>query len=463
MHKFLVNADFVTCYDNDVEAFNVQHWTMEALAVLVENMVAANLVNRDYEPDFARKGQIVHTRRPANFDARRKGNADDVTVQDAEATDIPIALNQHIHTSFMLRDGEETIGMANMLETFLRPAAISLARQIDLTVLGQSYQFLENSAGVLGGLTGGSSGNGVDYITATRKVLVQNKSPLDRLHLVMGPEATTKMLQNPTFHQADRLGDQGGSMRDASLGKKFGLWTYECQNSPEIAVDASLGSGAVNNMAGYPAGTTVITVDAFGAGEVDPGQWIAINGIPYHVISTDNATATELTLEYGLREAVDNDDAIEVFDVGTVNLSGGYASGYDKEITIASVTPEVGQMITFGTQTHRYSVVRVPTSTTIELDRPLEAAITNSLPVNLGPAGGGVNFAFHKNALTLACRGLQLPRPGTGAVAGYAVFNGIPLRTVVTYLGLKQGHLVTMDLLAGVKVLDLNLGAVMFS
>lgn len=461
MHKFLVNADFVTCYDNDVTAFNVQHWTMETLAILVENMVAANLVNRDFENEFARRGQVVHTRRPADFEARRKSNTDDVTVQDAEATDIPVTLNQHIHTSFMLRDGEESIGMANMLETFLRPAAISLARQIDLTVLGQVYQFLPNAAGTLGGLTGGSSGNGVDYITDTRKVLVKNKSPLDRLHLILGPEAAAKLLQNPTFHQANRLGDEGQAMREAALGKKFGLWTYECQNTPDIDVDATLGVGAVNNMDGYPKGTTVLTVDAFGAGEVDPGQWISINGYPYHVISTDNATATELTLEYGLFAAVLNDAVINVYDVGTVNLSGGYAAGYDKEITIATATPEVGQLITFGTQTHRYAVTRV-SGATIELDRPLEASIANSLPVNLGPSGG-YNFAFHKNALTLACRGLEPVRSSIGATSAIANLNGIPLRTTVSYQGMKQGTLVTMDLLAGIKILDSRLGAVLLS
>ena len=35
------------------------------------------------------------------------------------------------------------------------------------------------------------------------------------------------------------------------------------------------------------------------------------------------------------------------------------------------------------------------------------------------------------------------------------------MRVTITYDGVKQGHLVTVDLLCGIGVLDSNLGAVM--
>ena len=64
--------------------------------------------------------------------------------------------------------------------------------------------------------------------------------------------------------------------------------------------------------------------------------------------------------------------------------------------------------------------------------------------------------------MALVNRPLALPIPGTGARAGVANWNGLSMRVVMTYDGNKQGHLVTVDTLLGIKVLDTNLGAVMY-
>ena len=46
------------------------------------------------------------TRRPGEFVSYRKWVTDDVTVQDSTATDVVVPLNQHLHVSFLIRDGE---------------------------------------------------------------------------------------------------------------------------------------------------------------------------------------------------------------------------------------------------------------------------------------------------------------------------------------------------------------------
>jgi hypothetical protein len=101
------------------------------------------------------------------------------------------------------------------------------------------------------------------------------------------------------------------------------------------------------------------------------------------------------------------------------------------------------------------------TTTSLLLDRALEAALTDDLAVNIGPAGS-YNFAFHRDAITLVTRPLQPPRPGTGALSAVVSDEGVGMRATITYNGSEQGHLVTLDFLLGVKVLDTNLGAVMF-
>ncbi|MEX0827859.1 MAG: hypothetical protein WD005_02800, partial [Haliea sp.] len=57
-----LSTAIVACFDND--AFVPEVWAQEGLAILEENMVAANLVHRDFENQIASFGDVVNTRRP---------------------------------------------------------------------------------------------------------------------------------------------------------------------------------------------------------------------------------------------------------------------------------------------------------------------------------------------------------------------------------------------------------------
>lgn len=464
MYRFSQSDAFVAVFDNSVDAFIPELWANESLALLMENMVAGNLVHRDFEANFAQFGDVVNTRRPADFDAEQKDTNDDVTIQAAIATNVPVALNQQIHVSFLIRDGEESKSFKSLVDEFLRPAAVAMARRVDQIVLGQVYQFLANQAGGIGGLT---NSNGEVYMTDTRNVMNNNKAWVQGRNLLLTSNAETKMLQNELFLKANDVGDQGQAMAEASLGRKFGFDTYMSQNTPSVAVDSSVGTGTIN-AGNFLKGSTTLTVTGFGSGEVVPGQWISVSGFVYHVTATDNATATSLTLEYGLIADSTTSAAIKVYDSSWLVNQGasptGYAAGYKKRIAIdgSGFAPTVGMMVTFGTANDRYMIVKTDGATYIQLDRPLEAAIANDAAVNQG-AGGDYNFAFHRNAVSLVVRPLAQPRKGTGALSGVANFGGLSMRTTITYDGEKQGHLVTLDFLLGIKVLDTDLGAVMIS
>ena len=127
-----------------------------------------------------------------------------------------------------------------------------------------------------------------------------------------------------------------------------------------------------------------------------------------------------------------------------------------------TVAPQVGQMVTFGDSTTSavYTIIGVNALVGVTLDRPLDAAISDGDAVCIGPAGS-YNFAFHRNAIALVSRPLALPRRGAGALSAVAEHDGIAIRVTITYDGRRQGHLVTVDFLCGVKTLDSRLGAVM--
>jgi len=465
--NLLLSLPFASVYEGTVEgypdAYVPELWANESIAILEENMVMGNLVYRDFENALAAYGDVVNTRKPGEFIAKRKTAADNVTVQTPTATSVPVVLNQHLHTSFIIKDGDQSKSFKDLVTEYLTPAMLSIARSIDQILSTQVFQFLPNAAGQLGAISGDTAEK---FLLATRQVLNVNKAYVQDRNLVVGTVSETALLSDKTFTQAYSVGDQGGALREAALGRKFGFSIYMAQNTPysNAAVTDTV-TGAINNAAGYPVGAKSFTVDGLSAA-VANGSWITIGGdmTPLQVTgSTGGATPTALTTAQAIQNAVADNAVVTIWGVGAINAAGGYASGSVSDITYDIFThdPQVGQGVTFGTDSTIYGVTAVDTGAkTITLDRPLEATYADDTAINLLPAGS-YNLAFHRNAVALVCRPLALPMQGTGARAGIANYNGIAMRVTFTYDGNKQGTLATIDCLLGVKVLDQKLGAVM--
>lgn len=465
--KLLKAAPFVSVFgpvgvEGYPDAYTPELWANESIALLEENMVMGQLVHRDFSPQIQEYGDVVNTRKPGEFNARRKTNEDSVFVQPNTAVSVPVPLNQHLHTSFMIRDGDQSKAFKDLVVEYLQPGMQSIARKIDQILSAQVYQFIGNRGGVLNGLTGS---NADQYLVETRQVLNVNKAYVQGRNLVLGPVSESAMLSNPNFINAYAVGDEGTALREASLGRKYGFDIFMAQNQPYVTGDIEFVDGTINNAAGYGVGVKTFTVDGFAAA-IPNGAWISIagDGTALQVASTVGAgTPTAITTTFGLKHAVLDNAVVRVGPVGAVNLSGGYPGGWAKEIVYDgfSQPPQVGQGVSFGASTAIYGIIDVDTdNSTITVDRPLDAAAADDTTINLLPAGS-YNFAFHRNAVALVSRPLALPMPGTGARAGVANYNGMSMRVVMTYDGNKQGTLVTLDTLLGVAKLDDALGSVL--
>lgn len=462
--SFLKVTPFKLAYvSNSVSAYVPEEWAQESLAILEENMVAANLVHRDFQDLIAEYGDTVNTRRPGQFTAIRKTDDDSVTDQSATATNVQVVLDQELHVTFVIKDAQQSKSFKNLVEEFLAPAMLAHARFLDRVVLGQYGRFIMagNSAGHLG------TADGRNDILNTRLKMNTNKAYENGRNLILTPASETNLLQLDLFTQAQQVGDDGTALREAWLGRKFGFNTYMCQNASTVPTGATNAIGDVNNASGYGIGTTTMTVDVFGAA-ISNGSFFTVAGddTPQRVTSTvGGATPTSITFVPGLLVAVADDAVITSYTPGAVNLVAGYAAGWNKQIAydVFSVDPAVGQMVAFGTSSTSavYTIVAIDTvNKLITLDRSLEAAIADDATINVGPPGN-YNFAFHKDAIALVVRPLALPATNMGARSAVVNYNGLSIRVVMTYDGQAQGTRVTLDLLAGIQVLDTNLGAVM--
>lgn len=443
---------------NNVDALVPELWAREGIALLVENMQMSRTIHRDFEMAFSRYGDTVNTRQPSNFTAARKNKGSNLVAGDAVTTNVPVVLNQHCYVSFLLDDQDTTTAMADLVTYFLKPAAIALARMVDQICVSQVWQFMAGRVGTIAGLT---NSNGNTLLAQARGQMNAQLVPDDgNRWLALGTNADALMMQNAIFTQADQRGDVAGLIF-GYLGTKQGLNCYMSQNVPAL-LPTSTGTGTINN-GNLAIGSTVLTVTGFGAGECLPYDYISIGGIPYQVVATDNNTATQLTLADGLKVATTHGAAIVVYGNATINNVANYAAGWAEAIVVASADEaiQVGHVCSIGASTTKYVVIQTNGSTSIVLDRPLEAGITHSDIVHFGPSGGGVNFAYHTNCMTLALRPLAAPR--AGAASAVVNWNDVPLRSVITYDGLAQKHRVTLDLLAGIKVLDADLGVMVLS
>ena len=464
--NFYLNNQMVALYDNDNSAFIPELWEMEGLHILEENMVMAGLVHRDFSPEIANYGDVVNTRRPGTFATRRKTDADSIELQDARATNVQVPLNQHMYISFTIKDGEASKSFQELVDIYLLPGMMGIARGIDRAILGAVPDFLANKVGKLGAL---SALNAKDYLLEARETMNENLAFPESRNCVLAPSAETAMLKTEMFLKANERGDGGRALREAALGRVLGFDTWMDQNVSGLnAVDLDTAPGELTT--GYAAGHAAnMAIDLAPDYVASVGEYCVISsdGQPT-VLSVASANAGDtdvIALDAALKYAVSANDPITVYKKCAIDFVGGYAAGYTKAIHLDSFTagkhPRVGQILRIGAST--YVVIESEDSAgdrEVWLDRPLDATVTGTQDVFPGPAGS-FNLCFHRDAVALVSRPLALPSGALGVRSQVGVYNNVAMRVTMQYDITSQGTVVTLDILCGVKTLDERLGCVL--
>jgi hypothetical protein len=472
--NLLYSNPVMACYANDNDALIPELWAREGLAILEENMVMARLVHRDFSNEIANFGDVVNTRRPGTFTAKRKTDTDDVVNQDASSTNVQVPLDQHVYVSFTIKDGEASKSFQDLVEMYLQPGAQEMASAVDRILCGQSHQFFANRVGNLMEM---DSTNAKAYMLAAREKMNVNRAyPQDR-NLVLSASSETDLLATELFISAEKRGDDGSALRDASLGRVLGFDTYMDQNIGGLSKASTEYADGVTDEA-EPLGETTINCTILAYKVVDGEYvWVAGEGKP-HVVSSatdDGTNTTELVLVAGLEAGVSSAAVVTVWKAVEVDNAAGYAAGYSKGIRLQKIggsgvftNPQVGQLISFGTGANRHTYTVIVSEddavdandAIVWLDRPLTTALTHLDDAYPGPSGS-FNLAFHRNALALVTRPLALPNSAHGVSSAVGSYNDVTMRVSMQYNITSQGTIVTLDLLCGVALLDANLGCLM--
>lgn len=466
MNPLYAAIAWVVCYDNDNDAFIPELWAQEGLRILEENMVAASMVHRDFANEVAEYGDVVHTRRPGQFAIRRKTDADEIATQDAVATNVQVPLDQHFYTSFIIKDGEMSKSFQDLVTIHMLPAMQNIARGVDRAVLGQIHRFLGGPLTRAGRLNGIDSTNSKDFVLDARKILNDQKCPVQGRSLILSTGAETALLQNELFIAADKRGDGGSALENARLGRIFGFDTFMDQNVNYVQTGTSdVATGTVTNAAAVGAtGSQACSIASY---EAIVGEYVTVEGNDqptYLTARTASTNTTAITLNEANKFATEAAAPVTVYKACLVN--GTFAAGYSKAINLDGYTnrPQVGQLLAFGTGGNRrvYTIIESEANGDVYLDRPLEVGLTNDDPAFPGPAGS-MNWVMHREALALVTRPLALPSGSTGVLASNASYNDVGMRVTAQYSIQKQGTIVTMDILAGLAQLDANLACALLA
>lgn len=194
----------------------------EALMVLRNNAVMANLVHRDYSDEFAAVGDTITVRKPATFVAN-EFDGSKITVQDATETGVAVKIDKHLDVSFAVTSKEMALDIADFSKQFLVPAMQAFADKVDKYLIG-----LEASA--TNRVSHDSGEIAPKDVIEARKFLTLNAAPLADRRFVVGATAEADLLNSELFVAADKVGDEGTALREASLGRKFGMDCYVDQN-----------------------------------------------------------------------------------------------------------------------------------------------------------------------------------------------------------------------------------------
>lgn len=342
----------------------------DASILLEDNMVAMNLVNRSHEEKFARKvGDTVKIKVPPVLTAtdRAGGNT---SAQDITESNVELVVGYNPTVRVDLTSEETTLKLDDFNTVVTNPAVLAIRDWIDNFVIDEATKDI-----VAGGNVAGAAANELavvlDILTGN-KVLTDDQCPRPLRNGIITTAAEVNLLQLEQFTNLQYGTDGPTAVRDAILGRRYGVNWFVDQNATTMPTGDTAGTVLVKTTT---ASGTSLPVDGFTAatGTVYRGTQFTIAGDAtiYTVVSDATLAGNEtvFTISPTLAAQADADDAITFLDVKEnivfhknavaaavvapvplqVNSSVAFYNGVGIRVTMSSSTLSMSDSIVFDT------------------------------------------------------------------------------------------------------------------
>src|SRR6202163_2127949 len=178
---------------------------VDALPVLVGNLVMGNLVNRDYEPVLAHAGDTVNVPIPPIMVANNIAEGGTVQTQNPNLGNAQIVLNTHAEATFQIPDVTKVLAVPDLLKIYMEPAVAAIAQRIESDLLNLYAGFTANTPV-------GTPGTPITelVIDAAETALFLSKIPASDQKFIVGDAATySAWRQIPRFSEFQTAGNSG--------------------------------------------------------------------------------------------------------------------------------------------------------------------------------------------------------------------------------------------------------------
>ena len=281
-----------------------------ALPTLLNNLMMAGLVYRDYAKEFRKVGNTVRIRKPAVLTAIEF--AGDLTGEYQNITEsyTDVLLDKIIVVPVEILATDLTLDILSFNTQIVEPAVQAIAQELDVRLckLYKDVPYYSDT----------TDATAVSDLLDARRTMVLNKMPFGaQRYGVMSPLTTAALLALPAFHEIDKVGETK-PLKEASLGHKFGYDFFENQNIQNHVTHASIAADEFGTAAISLAGVTSMLVSNLGAaGTIYDGTIFTIAGDDQkYVVTADaaigGATAT-ISFYPDLKVATPDGDEVVTF------------------------------------------------------------------------------------------------------------------------------------------------------
>lgn len=192
-----------------------------ALGALKANTVLARLVTRDWENEFAVKGQTVQIFKRGALSVNDKAEHTVVTLQQPASATASVTLDKHKEVSFVIEDFGRALARPDVLAGYTEDAMKAVGEQIDADI-----------AALYTGATGsidasGANGplDGSDFVEA-RRLLNAAKFPLSDRYAVLHEDAESDFIKIEEVINSAYSGSLGGAVAWSYAGRFAGFDTH---------------------------------------------------------------------------------------------------------------------------------------------------------------------------------------------------------------------------------------------
>ena len=393
----------------------------EAVMILDNECLMANLVHRGYEEEFSKKvngytvGETISIRRPTDFTVRDGAVAATQDVVEGKTT---FTVDKQKGVDFKFTSQDLTLQIGQLAERVIKPAMIQLANQIDRDVMAL-YKYVPNHVTI----PSGGIDSFADFALAAAR-MDKIAIPGDNRHAVLTPTDTWAMLGSQTALYMQDVAK--GAYREAKLGRIGGIDTYMSRNYATHTTGARTGTDLVDQAlvdgthtwATYKDATTV-TLHIDGAASETAGYWKA-------------------------------GDTFTISDVYDVNPVTKARLPHLKSFTM--VADGTTAATNEGDATIWPPLILSGAQQTCYLSSGTEINDNTVTYQGVASTAYDQNLFFHKNAFGLVMVPMVSP-PGATDV-GRRSYKGLSVRVIPYYDGTNDVSNWRLDVLYGTKVID---------